>query len=60
VKAIAMTIFSFAGFEALFSMGHYRLRSKNGLNFSVLLVFGFLVAWILYVLYQFGMGYLAK
>jgi amino acid transporter len=59
-EGIAMTIFSFAGFEALFSMGHYRLRSKNGLNFSVLLVFGFLVAWILYVLYQFGMGYLVS
>ncbi len=59
-EAIAITIFSFAGFEALFSMGHYRLRSKNVLSFSVLLVFGFFAAWILYVLYQFGMGYLAK
>ena len=59
-EGVSITIFSFAGFEALFSMGHYRLRSKNGLSFSVLLVFGFIVAWILYVLYQFGMGYLAK
>lgn len=59
-EGVAITIFSFAGFEALFSMGHYRLRSKNGLSFPVLLVFGFIVAWILYVLYQFGMGYLAN
>lgn len=59
-EGVAITIFSFAGFEALFSMGHYRLRSKNGLSFSVLLVFGFIVAWILYVLYQFGMAYLAN
>lgn len=58
-EGVAITIFSFAGFEALFSLGHYRLRAeKRGFSFAMLLIVGFVVAWLLYSFYQFGMAYL--
>lgn len=56
----AITIFSFAGFEALFSMGNYKLIGNKKIQFSHLLIIGFLFSWLLYIFYQWGIVYLSS
>jgi hypothetical protein len=58
-ESISITIFAFAGFEALFSFGNYTFLSTKKVSFGRILLYGFFVSWMLYVLYQFGVGYIA-
>ena len=57
-EAVSMTIFSFAGFEALFSLGNYRFKQGSKIKFSDLLVIGFCIAAGLYLFYQAGVSFL--